>query len=532
MADKGKGLLVGGTTASPKEYAKALTSAASDVAKMGALFVALNDDTTEFVNTLKSMEETLGASSSKVTSLISSFEKFAKGLGPALIAQSQYNGFINDLVKSIPLLGPPMAGLMKDQYDAAAAFSAATGTGGEYNESLHDIILATAGLGVGSKETASGMQGLFTTFTDFTQETVEGRKLLGETVIELEALGMSSKNSVPAMQTLRKAFRMSNDDIIDTMLGIEAFADKAGINIQEIASRLSKQLPVFAVYGDNAVSTFKRMELASKSTGLAMDTMLKTVDNFDTFEGATKSVGSLNQMLSGPYLNAIELVQETDPVERMKMLKQAFDDAGVSVQDMSYYQKKAFVDMLPGIGDVTEMTQLLEGDFDKLVGAMDATAKTGKEIQAEAFAQMTPEEVMNEAVEASLRLGNMLPRVEALTATSMGKMVDTLDDLGTWGSNFMNDMLDLFVEEGGPSISSRVRGKDGIDVQELAKMTSGAMLAPVERFVERVDEAIKRLPGVGEEPGTPQSLPSRMIYELGTELGNGFLDVVEARLGQ
>ena len=515
-----------GFTLNPKEWAEAAGTVGSDIAKISALFVALSEETTRLNEAIGDMEKQLGTAGSGFSDTLRSADKFFKALGPATIAQAQYNGFINGLVKSIPLLGPPMAGLMKDQYDAAAAFSAATGTGGEFSDSLHEIILETAGLGVGSKETAAAMQGLFTTFTEFTTETVGGRKLLGETVIELEALGMSSKNSVPAMQTLRKAFRMSNKDIRDTMLGIEDFADEAGINIQEIASRLSKQLPIFAVYGDNAVSTFKRMELASKSTGLAMDTMLKTVDNFDTFEGATKSVGSLNQMLSGPYLNAIELVQETDPVERMKMLKQAFDDAGVSVQDMSYYQKKAFVDMLPGIGDVTEMTQLLEGDFDGLVGAMDATAKTANEIQAEAFAQMTPEEVMHEAVEATLRLGNMIPQVTALNADNMENMTGALGDLATWGSGFLNDMLDVFTEEAGESVAAKVRGKDAkgaVDTEELARVALSAGAGSIVDLVERIGDKLDKIPPGG---GLPD--PGEIGSEIGKAAAKEIRDALEA----
>lgn len=520
-----EGPKVVGTTINPKEWLRESASLISEITKMSALFIALNEDSSKFVETLRLMEEDLGLSSLRVGNLAKSFDDLASGLGTALIAQAQYNGYINGLVKSIPLLGPPMAGLMKDQYDAAAAFSAATGTGGAFSDSLHDIILETAGLGVSSKQSASDMQSLFTTFTDFTQEGTAAQVALGGAVVQLSALGMSSKDSVPAMQTLRKAFRMSNDDIIDTMLGIEAFADKAGINIQEIASRLSKQLPVFAVYGDNAVNTFKRMELASKTTGLSMETMLKTVDDFDTFEGATKAVGSLNQMLSGPYLNAIELVQETDPVERMKMLKQAFDDAGVSVQDMSYYQKKAFVDMLPGIGNVTEMTQLLEGDFDGLVGAMDATAKTANEIQAEAFAQMTPEEVMNEAVEATLRLGNMLPRVTALNADNMEGMTNTINSLGKWGSNFLNDMLDLFVEEGGDRISTLVRGERGLKTEELARLAAEGALGPAQDLATTIKEQLEKLPG-GGGGGIPNP------GEIGERLGEAIMTAALEKLDE
>ena len=51
-----------------------------------------------------------------------------------------------------------------------------------------------------------------------------------------------------------------------------------------------------------------------------MEGMLAVTDKFDTFESAATSVGSLNSILGGSYLNSVELVMETDPTERMKML--------------------------------------------------------------------------------------------------------------------------------------------------------------------------------------------------------------------
>ena len=323
---------------------------------------------------------------------------------------------------------------------------------------------------------------------------------------------------------------MTDDQIRDTMLGIEAFADKAEINIQDISTRLSKQLPIFAVYGDNAVSTFKRLELAAKSTGLSMETMLKTVENFDTFEGATKSVGSLNQMLGGPYLNAIELVQETDPVERMKMLKQAFDDAGLSVQDMSYYQKKAFVDMLPGIGNVTEMTELLEGNFDGLTGAMDATKKTANEIQAEAFAQMTPDEMMNEALEATLRLGNMLPQVTALSADNLSHMTESLEGLSKWGSIFLNELLETFDEPGEARLSGRVRAKGGEGAflpEEFAKMSVDALTDILATLIEKIEKLIPTVPGVPGGQTSTSTGQGDHWGAVGRQIGEGFAERFE-----
>ena len=40
----------------------------------------------------------------------------------------------------------------------------------------------------------------------------------------------------------------------------------------------------------------------------------KIVEKFDKFDSAAESVGKLNALLGGPYLNTLELVAETDPL--------------------------------------------------------------------------------------------------------------------------------------------------------------------------------------------------------------------------
>ena len=78
-----------GTTVNPKEWIGASRDVITEITKMSALFIALNDDSTKFVETLKSMEEELGVSSLRLGNLAKSFNDLATGLAPALIAQAQ-----------------------------------------------------------------------------------------------------------------------------------------------------------------------------------------------------------------------------------------------------------------------------------------------------------------------------------------------------------------------------------------------------------------------------------------------------------
>jgi len=489
----GDRFLLGGTSIPTGQD---LVDAMAKLTKMTAVMAAYDVQATKTADAASKLGKALGLMNEGTAKAFKGSIDFFESIGVAVRASEQYDGVINKFLGSIPLVGTAFSGLVKDQYDVAASFSKSTGTGGRYGDTLHSLITSTAGLGVSSEKAGAAAVSLFTGFTDFTMQTEKGRGELAKTVVELEALGMASESTVPSMQVLNKAFGMSNDQIRETMLGIEAFADKAGLNVKDVTKRFQEQIPIFAVYGDNAVSTFQRLEAATKSTGLAMKTMLQTVDSFDTFEGATKSVGSLNQMLGGPYLNAIEMVQETDPVERIKMLKQAFEDAGMSVQDMGYYQKKAFVDMLPGIGNVTELTELLEGDFDALADTIGEVPKTAQEIQAEAFAQMTPRELFDEAIKTAARLEGLIPRVEALTAGSMEQFTDTLhENSGVFGGlvkDSLTAMGTVMGDEyaGKKPLGDLVMDGDGFNIEQFGKVMVTSMDAKVAGLMDTMADLV------------------------------------------
>lgn len=507
-----------------KDLVEAGFVTAEKIGQITALVAALDENVTKTTQSFEALSATLNGTAGPITSTINSFVKFSQSIGDLVIAQAQYNGIINDTIRALPRIGEPMADLMKAQYDAAASFNASTGMAGKFSDVIGDLVINTSGLGVSSQETGQAMATLLSGFTDLTMESRESKLSLAETVVQLNALGIGTSESVGSMQTLRKAFGMTNEEIRDTMLGIEAFAEEAGIDIQQISSRLNAQLPVFAVYGNNAVETFKRLELATKGTGLAMETMLSTVRTFDTFEGATDSVGRLNQMLGGPYLNSIELVMQTDPVERLKMLQQAFEDAGTSVQDMSYFQRLAFVDMVPGINNVTELTELLEGNFDALGDTIGTTGKGMQDIRADALTRLSPDEMLKEALELALKAENLIPKVEALTVDSVGKTVDKMMDVSKSLSEFTNATLKTLDETLSitekTDLVQRVRGPDGaggINVEEFAKALSQSLTDSVADIAENTAtnaEAIKTLlEGEGNVDAGGVDIVSRLVED-------------------
>ena len=63
----------------------------------------------------------------------------------------------------------------------------------------------------------------------------------------------------------------------------------------------------------------------------------------------------------------MHLMMTTDPAERFGMIRDSILDAGLSFDDMSYYQKNFYKDAL-GLSDVGDLAMMLSGNMDTLTG--------------------------------------------------------------------------------------------------------------------------------------------------------------------
>ena len=90
------------------------------------------------------------------------------------------------------------------------------------------------------------------------------------------------------------------------------------------------------------------MAVTAKALGTELGTLVEVVDKFKTFDQAGETVGRLNAILGGPFLNSMDMLNASfeDPIEGIKMLRDGFDQAGVSIEDVSGAQLEAFASAL------------------------------------------------------------------------------------------------------------------------------------------------------------------------------------------
>jgi len=280
-----------------------------------------------------------------------------------------------------------------------ASFRKATGLGKEYDQMMKDTYEANKLNGVSMEENAQAMGDLAKGMTDFTMLGENQQKMLTKTAGILQENGVASATFAANTQIMNKGLGMGAEDAAQFNTTMVAMAKDIGMAPQELAEgfgELSGTMSALSGGSEAAQTAMRGLSATSKATGIAMGRIVDITSQFDTFEGASESVGALNAMLGGDFVNAMDVMAAEDPAERFSMMQQALDDAGKSFDTMTYYEKKAIAESM-GLKDTNELAMLMSGNMDQLAGdfgktsdeilAMEKSAKANQSV-AESFQQL------------------------------------------------------------------------------------------------------------------------------------------------
>ena len=263
-------------------------------------------------------------------------------------------------------------------HDAEGAFMQTTGASREFAHTLSDAYSETREFGASIEDTSKAMTSLFTNFTDFTMQNVKTRETLTETATVMSKLGVSTDDFAKGIQNLTKAMGFNAQGAAQQLLNLEKFAEELGIAPSKMAADFAGAGGTLAKFGSQGVEAFKRLEIASKITGMEMQRILTLTEKFDTFEGAATMAGKLNAALGGNFVNAMDLMMDTDPVGRFEQIRDAILSTGMSFDDMTYFQKNMYKEML-GLQDVGELALLLSGRTDLMSQSFSQSAQSYEE---------------------------------------------------------------------------------------------------------------------------------------------------------
>lgn len=252
-------------------------------------------------------------------------------------------------------------------------FRQATNTSGELDDNIVALERSFYAAGVSTDEAGEAIQSLFINVNDFNVMSEEQQKTLGETVAILNELGVKSDTVAQNLQFATKVMGMSTSQAEGLQRELFDLARGLGLSADQVASDFKKFGPQLAALGAQGVDAFRELETQAKSTGIAIDDLVSIASKFDTFDSAAQSVGRLNALLGGPFLNSLELVNQTNPAKRIELLKDAIDRAGVSFDNMDYYQRKALASAM-GI-DEMQLALLSRGKLDLIAEPTKSAAE-------------------------------------------------------------------------------------------------------------------------------------------------------------
>jgi hypothetical protein len=197
---------------------------------------------------------------------------------------------------------------------------------------------------------------------------------LTEQAALLEKVGVSNEDYAASIEVSTKMLGMSTEAGMQTTNQLTAMAKDMGVAPGRLVKDFAAAGPVLAKFGSQGVSAFRDLAAAAKATGIETARLLEITGKFDTFDEAAKSVGSLNAILGGDYLNSMDMISTTDPTERLRKMRDAVDQAGLSFDSMSYYERIALQEAM-GLKDVGELAMMMSGDLDQFGSSTQMSAE-------------------------------------------------------------------------------------------------------------------------------------------------------------
>ena len=235
-----------------------------------------------------------------------------------------------------------------EQDKVFAEFRKSTGAGVEFNKMIKEGEEAGRSYGVTLEESAGAIGALKNTFTEFTYLAPEVQNDIRDTSLVLGEMGLDAQTTADFFQMSMTGMGMGAKEAQQALLDMSATAQGLGVDVNKMGQDFIANRDILSRYGANAVDTFKDMAVQAKATGIEVSTLLGFVDQFKTFDQAGQSVGRLNAIMGGPFLNSIDMLNAAmeDPVEGIRMMKSAIDQAGISAEDLSGAEIMAFADAL------------------------------------------------------------------------------------------------------------------------------------------------------------------------------------------
>lgn len=231
-----------------------------------------------------------------------------------------------------------------------------------YREVLNDSYRDLRFYNISLEDVSNSIQALAENIRGFSAAREEDQRHLVDYVAVLGRLGVGYDVAAKALSFYTDTLGRTKEESIGSISRILGLSETTGESFKKILSDFNSVTAEIAKYGNQATNVFVQMFATAKALKIETSQLLDVARQFDTFDSAATSVGRLNAILGGPFLNTIQLMNQNEG-ERIQTLNAAFKATGRNWQQLGKYEKQALA-AAAGITDMNLAERLFNGSLE------------------------------------------------------------------------------------------------------------------------------------------------------------------------
>ena len=357
--------------------------------KIDQLTEELNEHTDALKDAREGYDGLVGVGKNLITSLTGisdGYKKTGVGLLMAKDGAKAFGKALEETLTPANILGSFLKGAVEQTLElsiatdkAMVSFATSTGMQEEYSKSIIENEKALRYNGITVGDVSAATADLISNYRGFTELSSGTRDQVVQLSATLEKAGVDMGAMAGSMDTLTAAMGLGEGQAVQLQMNMYALGKEIGIGGPAAVAEFGAASSRLAKFGGNMAETFADLARTAKAARMSISDVLDITEKFDRFDSAAASVGQLNAILGGPFLNSMEMVMTTDPSARLRMLSDAARAGGRSFADLTYYERQ-FMASAMGLKDTAELSKLMAGELDGLTGGMREQSMTQEEL--------------------------------------------------------------------------------------------------------------------------------------------------------
>ena len=357
--------------------------------KIDQLTEELNEHTDALKDAREGYDGLVGVGKNLITSLTGisdGYKKTGVGLLMAKDGAKAFGKALEETLTPANILGSFLKGAVEQTLElsiatdkAMVSFATSTGMQEEYSKSIIENEKALRYNGITVGDVSAATADLISNYRGFTELSSGTRDQVVQLSATLEKAGVDMGAMAGSMDTLTAAMGLGEGQAVQLQMDMYALGKEIGIGGPAAVAEFGAASSRLAKFGGNMAETFADLARTAKAARMSISDVLDITEKFDRFDSAAASVGQLNAILGGPFLNSMEMVMTTDPSARLRMLSDAARAGGRSFADLTYYERQ-FMASAMGLKDTAELSKLMAGELDGLTGGMREQSMTQEEL--------------------------------------------------------------------------------------------------------------------------------------------------------